>query len=452
MFRRGALSMIFLALASVVVSCGGVRGNAGAPPVAEEGGWLPSAASIAAWLRAVAVPTPHGLAWPADPEDPASVSPNLYSGSAGVVLFLLEYARVSGDAGALLDAGRGASALASGIPTQLGGENAGLYTGAPGVAFVLNEVSRAIRDASFERAARVVVDLLERDARRTRSGVEWSRSLDIISGTAGTCLFLLYADREMGHPSALPLARLAGNRLLEAAERVGPDLRWRVEPGAPREMPNFSHGTAGVAYALTTLYLRTRERRYLDGAVAGARYLTRIADRSNGGFRVRHSDPDGLDIAYLGWCHGPAGTSRLFHQLWRATGDEEWRQLYGACARAILTSGVPERSDPGLWDNVGTCCGSTGIAEALVHAAEWTGDNAYFAQAQALTRDALARGVRDARGLRFPSAEHRIHPELRIAQAGLMQGAAGVGLWLLALDAFTAGRRPGFVLPDSPFG
>jgi hypothetical protein len=44
-----------------------------------------------------------------------------------------------------------------------------------------------------------------------------------------------------------------------------------------------------------------------------------------------------------------------------------------------------------------------------------------------------------------------VRPELLVAQTGLMQGAAGVGLLFLHLDAFERGRTPSVRVPDSPF-
>jgi hypothetical protein len=38
-----------------------------------------------------------------------------------------------------------------------------------------------------------------------------------------------------------------------------------------------------------------------------------------------------------------------------------------------------------------------------------------------------------------------------LAQTGLMQGAAGVGLSMLRLDGALRSRRPVIALPDSPF-
>jgi hypothetical protein len=44
-----------------------------------------------------------------------------------------------------------------------------------------------------------------------------------------------------------------------------------------------------------------------------------------------------------------------------------------------------------------------------------------------------------------------VRPDLLVAQTGFMQGAAGVGTFLLHLDAHGRGREPRIVLPDSPF-
>ena len=37
----------------------------------------------------------------------------------------------------------------------------------------------------------------------------------------------------------------------------------------------------------------------------------------------RHT-PDATDLYYYAWCHGPAGTSRLFYRLYQITGDRSW--------------------------------------------------------------------------------------------------------------------------------
>jgi hypothetical protein len=45
-----------------------------------------------------------------------------------------------------------------------------------------------------------------------------------------------------------------------------------------------------------------------------------------------------------------------------------------------------------------------------------------------------------------------IEPDLRVAQTGFMQGASGVGMWLLHFGEHSAGTKlPPIVFPDNPF-
>ena len=88
-------------------------------------------------------------------------------------------------------------------------------------------------------------------------------------------------------------------------------LDWAMDPSYPRLMPNFSHGTAGVAFFLARLYEETREEEYLDAALAGAKYLLSIAKTDGDACLIFHDEPDDKDLYYLGWCHGPVGTANL---------------------------------------------------------------------------------------------------------------------------------------------
>jgi hypothetical protein len=80
-----------------------------------------------------------------------------------------------------------------------------------------------------------------------------------------------------------------------------------------------------------------------------------------------------------------------------------------------------------------------------------TGDKMYVDFAKRVTADLLQRGTREGDGLKWIQSEHRVKPDLLIAQTGLMQGASGIGLWLLHLDEFDHGKKAAITLPDSPF-
>jgi lantibiotic modifying enzyme len=220
----------------------------------------------------------------------------------------------------------------------------------------------------------------------------------------------------------------------------------------PRLMPNFSHGTAGVAYFLASLYAETRQKEFLDAALSGAKYLLAVANTEGDGCLVFHHEPDGKDLHYLSWCHGPAGTARLFYRLYRVTGDKTWIEWMKRAARSVMQSGIPERQTPGFWNNVSQCCGSAGVAEFFLNLHRITRERQYLDFSKRVTAQLLAKATRDEQGMRWIQAEHRVRPELLIAQTGYMQGAAGIGMWLLHLDGFERGKKAAITLPDSPFG
>jgi hypothetical protein len=141
------------------------------------------------------------------------------------------------------------------------------------------------------------------------------------------------------------------------------------------------------------------------------------------------------------WCHGPAGTSQLFAALALAGVDETagygvaW--LRQRCLDAIVAAGVPRRLRPGFWDNDGRCCGTAGVGDVLLDAAQDCGEPAragtllHHARTMA---DALAeRAIGDEAGTRWRFTEHRRDPPLLPPGTSWMQGAAGIAAFLLRL-------------------
>jgi lantibiotic modifying enzyme len=410
--------------------------------------YLDAAVETAKWLEAMAVKTEHGLTWPAVPGDPATVTSNLYAGSAGVALFFLEAHRATGERRYLEHARGAADHIAATFDETA---DSGLYTGLAGLCYTLGETARATGVRAYSSAARRCTLRLRERAKRVGAGIEWSDTTDIIGGGAGIGLFLLYAAREFDGAASRDAAIQAGRRLVSLARQESTGLSWRMNPTFPRVMPNFSHGTAGIAYFLATLAAETRQKEFLKPAVEGGRHLQSIATTGNDVCLVMHNAPEGTDLFYLGWCHGPAGTARLFHQLQRVTGATEWRMWVDRSARGILTSGIPDTQTPGFWNNVGQCCGSAGVGEFFLALHRTTKRPEYLAFARRLTDNLLKRATRDSQGLRWTHAEHRVRPELLQAQTGFMQGAAGIGTWLLHLDGYDRGRQPVVRLSDSPY-
>jgi lantibiotic modifying enzyme len=209
-------------------------------------------------------------------------------------------------------------------------------------------------------------------------------------------------------------------------------------------MPNFAHGTAGIATFLARLYEVTGDSTFLENALSGGKRLLSLTHRG----LVCHHLPEGEDLFYLGWCHGPAGTGRLYYRLWKITGDPVWEKALAAGAHAILESGIPENRTPGFWNNVSVCCGSAGIADFFLELNSVMQNEAYPAFSDRLSRQLLECAVCDSTGAYWIQAEHRVRPDLLIAQTGLMQGAAGIGITLLRQQAFKTGHQPFIRMPD----
>jgi lantibiotic modifying enzyme len=416
------------------------------------------------WIRGARQATADGARWPADPLTPGVVSTDLYNGMAGVVVFYLELFAATGDQAHLREATAGADYLISRIPSipavsadsagaRVRSPECGLYTGLAGTAYVLERTASLSGQRKYRDAMTRCLDLVQRLARPAGTGVEWNDSTDIVSGSAGIGLELLHAYRATGNDALLGTARRAGTRLIERArpEAEG-GLSWLVTPTFPRNMPNFSHGTAGVAYFLARLHEETRDSTYLQAAIAGARYLEAIATRKGDASLIHHHDPDGKDLFYLSWCHGPAGTARLFHQLARTTKDGAWLEPAHRLARGITTmTPIPEERTPGFWNNISQCCGNIGVAQFFLDLHRTSGDVNALAFARRNLADTLRRATEVDGGLKWVQAENRTQPDNLVAQTGFMQGAAGVGTFLLHLDAFEQKRARAIVFPDSPF-
>jgi lantibiotic modifying enzyme len=450
--RRDLLRFGLAAGAALPLGLGAADGEEPSPAP----GYLDAAVQAARWIRTTRVATPDGFLWLTGPEKPEGLdsAPNLYTGSAGVVLFLLALARATGDGSYRFEAAAGADHLIATLPEKLRHERAesGLYTGVAGVGFTLFRVYQETGKDTYRQGALRCRDLLHAAAQPAGAGVQWGESTDIIAGAAGTGLYLLDMARISDDPASRELAIRAGLRLMELGIPEAGGRKWRMDPTSERLMPNFSHGTAGVAYFLATLHRETGRKEFLDVALEGARYLQAVANTEGDSCLIFHHEPDGKDLYYLGWCHGPVGTSRLFVQLHNIDGKAGWLDWARRGAKGILASGIPEQQTPGFWNNVGQCCGSAGVASFFLDLAKLTGDESYLAFARRVTRNLLERAtVTPGGGLKWIHAEHRVNPGYAYAQTGYMQGAAGIGMLLLQMDAVEKGKDWTFRLPDSPY-
>ena len=450
---------------SAVLSCrrvlAGVAGIAwlvgcGEPePATSTDRYLEAAVQVGEWLQSVSRNGTGGEA--PDEISLDATSGSLGTGAAGRAIFFAELFAATGDT-----TFQGSSARAAVAAREWAAEEAervGLYNGLAGVALALTEVALATDDAELRDYAEGIFRSVMAAGDRENPGPAWGGVNDILAGTAGIGVSLLYAADHFDDPSFLDAAVRAGDDLLGVADRTPQgDVRWMRGSEMPLDLPNFSHGTAGVAFFLAQLGKAAGQGRFTAAARAGADYLDRISAQEDGLFLVPYGVPDeGYSTPHdIGWAHGPAGTARLHYELWMQAGDAEMRTRVDQNARTLLASGIPGPSaDSTLWVGpfgVDKRFGTSGAAEFLIDWGSAVGNEAYLSAASEIVQDILGRATESERGLYWSLPRYGFQGgEGTAVFTGYFYGAAGLGLTLLRQHYAERGEYPTIRLPDDPF-
>lgn len=319
---------------------------------------------------------------------------------------------------------------------------ASLYLGLAGHATALRLWAIASGDADAADVADAGISLLAEVAPRQRL----SASYEVIHGEAGILLALVAA----GGSAAGPAIEAIADRLVAAIAWQGDEPDWYKSDAYQFLQPNFSHGAAGTGFALARASMVIDRPDLLDLAVRVGHRLVRLGARPDGTLAVpvKIYPPAGPEpaVAY-GWCHGPAGTSRLFELLDQLRPGEQWADHARACRVTVRTSGLPARLRPGFWDNHGQCCGTAGVGGRVLDWYGKTGDPGWLDWADTLAADLITRSITDDAGTRWSNTEHTADPPGLAPQVGWMQGAAGIAGFLLRLARTHADGRTAALLP-----
>lgn len=269
--------------------------------------------------------------------DFAAVDASLYTGSAGVGLELVHHRDqpvVPALLGRLVEHARTALRRVS-LP-------AGLFSGVTGPALFL---------AAMGEAAPAISTAPDVDD-----------EYDVAGGAAGTGLGLLALGDLDG-------AGACARRLLRRADLCEPttprDASIALDPGF-----GYVHGFVGATDFLTVYAGRTGEAETLAAAHRRLRLIAQrvpeLAARANATGPMTAS-----------WCRGLAGVARTLAHGWQVYDDTDFA---AAAERAALASAawVPRL------DNLGQCCGATGIGTMLVELARIFDSDRYLVQARAV--------------------------------------------------------------------
>lgn len=347
------------------------------------------------------------------------VGTGLYDGTSGIATFLGAMAKVTGE----VRFGQGALAALHGIRQRSdagGGDRArdygdslglGIATGLGGDLFAVASVYRSVGEA----AADLAEDAVRLASLALPAALPGDESFDVLSGSAGALLGLLALYETTGSERVLALAIETGDHLLEHRTVRRGHRVWLTVSG--RALTGFSHGAAGIAYALARLHAASTERRFRDAALEAVGYERAWFDRDHGNWpdlRPEGSrDPAGFCVK---WCHGAAGIAIGRVGMLRYSPLEGARDEIEVAVRTTAARLV-QREDH-------LCCGNFGRIEALLVASQAIPDTPWRDQA----RQAAATIVHDRRrnGFHVNGLGERENPSF-------FQGMSGIGYQLLRL-------------------
>lgn len=448
MHRMPELLLLALWGGFVALLCGACT----PPPEPPRTPYLQAATEVAAGLTALA--EPQGPL-PDEAAADTAHSASLGTGAGGRALFFLELFHATREGAYLTRAQTEADTmLASALAAAARGEaRPGLYNGAAGHAFVLAEMDRISGENRYRDALPALVPVLAQAA-------DGEAANDVIVGAAGVGLALLHLVEAGESDSLLAYATAIGDTLLHRGRPAAQGMYWTRAQDMEWNLPNFSHGTAGVGYYLARLYEVTRQQAYLDGAEAAARYLMDVADREGGLFLVPYGIPnEGLSTQYdIGWAHGPPGTARLFYLLWQLTGEEAYRAVVAANVQSLVASGLPGATRDSLrWTGpfrIDQRFGTAGAATFLLRLHDADGRADRLRLARAIVDDILSRSEQGPTGRHWvlPRYGFQGGPGEDASYTGYFYGAAGLGLALLEMHYAETDQPAAIVWPDSPFG
>jgi lantibiotic modifying enzyme len=423
--------------------------------------YLAAALQAERFIAAHQQETPEGIYWSLQPDAP--LDQTFYSGTAGILYFYLKLTEVTGEAQYSEIAEKATNYLAlhwqdflSAPPTLgLGTEN-GLYFGLGGLGLVLGEAYRTLGNQRAAEAAHAIVTYYQQQAKTDENGAYWTGST-ALALDGGVILLLLQQYQLFPNEAVKALIQSAGLHYLKSGKkRIGGGIEYNGFAGlAPINLPNFEFGTSGSGYLLTLLYQFTGDEAYLNAAKGCTEYLAKLKVKQLKGYLIPH-DVDGPGdpepVFYVSSCHGPAGTSKLYYQLYRLTGEAKWFDEIVQLVDGLESLGVPEQQSAGLWNNVCLCCGHAGLVQFFVGLYQADGDPRW--RDLAVRTANVLLGEKEDLGdgsANWPLAWERIKPENITTPLGYYDGAAGIGSALLQIYLSESGNFHWSRLIDDPF-
>jgi type 2 lantibiotic biosynthesis protein LanM len=279
-----------------------------------------------------------------------------------------------------------------------------------------------------------LIDEAETMVERLSDFIERDGHFDMIGGAAGCIVSMLALYRIAPWNHTLAAAVRCGEHLLAHAQSLPNGLGWIPEGVASKPLTGFSHGGAGIAWALLELSAATGDERFGAAALGAIEYERSLFSPAAGNWpdlRVPEAASAHEASFAMSWCHGAPGIGlgRLL-SLGHAD-DPEIRSEINAALETTLGHG--------FGSNHSLCHGDLGNLELLRLAGLKLGETRWQAEADRLAAIILEDIEQHGWICGNP---------LGVESPGLMTGLAGIGYALLRLAE--PDRVPSVLALDAP--
>jgi type 2 lantibiotic biosynthesis protein LanM len=341
---------------------------------------------------------------------------SLYDGTCGIALFLAALGKVTGETQWQSLALKALQSLRHNLKDSQASQALANKLGIGGAVGVGSWIYALSKTSQFLDEPDLLADASKAANLITPQQLTETKEYEVVSGVAGAILGLLSLYQIHPQQSILDKAYLAGSHLLQCRTASDSGLRaWQTVNN--KLLSGFSHGAAGIVYALLRLYRVTQDASFLEASLEAIAYERTIFDAQLGNWLDLRKEQ--LQFTNT-WCHGATGIglARL------------------GCLSVLDTPTIQEDLEVALktaqdmsWQGVDNyCCGNFGRIDLLLEAGTRLQRPELIAAAQKQAAWVVARAQQTG----FYQVFNKVPRDTY--SPGLFTGISGIGYGLLRLS------------------